>query len=118
VEKLASEPLAFVFTHDAPLGVEPPSWGEVPDLQDQHRATVSRMLLRDAIGATRPNLVLHGRWHRRNSRVIELPGHAVRVEGLESDQEAGLLSRGVLYLWSLDFEDGREIQRRRDQRSR
>jgi len=105
LERLGTGPLDVLVTHDIPFGAEP--YPQMPLPADIYRqAQESRVLLFAAVEATRPSLVLHGHWHRRNSRVIDLPGNPVRVEGLESDQEAGPRSWGVLDFGSLGFEDG------------
>jgi len=105
LERLGTGPLDILVTHDAPFGAEPQPQMPLPeDIYRQAQGT--RVLLAAAIEATRPALVLHGHWHRRNSQAIELPSRLVRVEGLESDQEAGPRSWGVLDLGTLGFGDG------------
>lgn len=107
VEKLGTDRLDVLLTHDAPSGATPESeFGLWP--MDEAQCQVSRHLIRSAVEATRPALVLHGHWHVRHSTTLQLNSAdcAVRVEGLASDQERDGGSWGVLYLPSLNFEDG------------
>jgi hypothetical protein len=107
LEKLGTDRLDVLLTHDAPAGGTPNAeldgW---PKNDAQSR--VSQHLLRIAVEATRPSLVLHGHWHVRHSTTLLLNSaeHTVRVEGLASDQEHDGGSWGVLDLSDLNFEDG------------
>ena len=106
--RLGDGALDVLVTHDVPLGAEPKSdsW-LAEDLRVQ--AAGSRVLLRAAVEATMPKLLLHGHWHLRNSRTLELPVRIVRIEGLESDVQGGPKSWGVLALPSLQFADGQNL---------
>jgi len=107
LEKLGTDRLDVLLCHDAPSGATPNSeldgW---PKNDEQSR--VSQHLLRTAVETTRPSLVLHGHWHVRHSTQIQLNSadRTVEIEGLASDQERNGGSWGVLYLPSLNFEDG------------
>jgi len=106
--RLGDGALDVLVTHDVPLGAEPKSDSLLAeDLRVQ--AAGSRVLLRAAVEATMPKLVLHGHCHLRNSRTLELPARIVHVEGLESDVEGGPKSWGVLGLSPLRFADGRNV---------
>jgi hypothetical protein len=107
VEKLGTDRLDVLLCHDAPAGATPNAWLDGWPKNDE-QSRVSQHRLRSAVEATRPNLVLHGHWHLRHSSMLRLNSaeHAVRVEGLASDQEHDGGSWGVLDLGDLSFEDG------------
>ncbi|MHB8318103.1 MAG: metallophosphoesterase [Acidimicrobiales bacterium] len=108
VERLGTDPLDVFICHDAPLGASPSAQVFVSeDVAQQVRGNQS--LLLSAVERTRPKLVLHGHWHCRNSQAIHLPDRLVRVEGLESDQEAGPASWGILDLKTFEFRDGKGV---------
>jgi hypothetical protein len=110
IRTLGTEPLDILCTHDAPMGSQPPSIFDIPiPVQDQAQADESRKLLLEAVHATQPKLLLHGHWHQRNQRILSFAQCSVRIEGLESDQEAGPKSWGILDLATLDFSDGRKF---------
>lgn len=111
VARLGSEAVDVLFTHDAPDGAEPLVGHWDIDVTSDAQARVSRLLLRQAVDAVRPKLVVHGHWHVRNRRHIEEPtGRMIRVEGLASDQEGDGTAWGVLDLDDLTFVDGRVIE--------
>jgi hypothetical protein len=79
---------------------------------NERQSRQSRLLLRQAVEDTKPVLVVHGHWHRRQSRNVYLVSdsrRAIRVEGLSSDQESDCGAWGVLDLSDLSFRDGRVL---------
>jgi predicted phosphodiesterase len=80
VERLGTDPLDVLVTHDAPAGIDLPSTWRLPP-EDEARGLAQRTLVRRALDATTPRLAVHGHWHRRH--VTELEG--TRVLGLGCD---------------------------------
>jgi predicted phosphodiesterase len=106
VETLGAEPLDVLLTHDAPEGASPESMFQL-DPHDMAQARKSRLLLRAALEATRPRLLIHGHWHVRQTRLLKLySGTVVRVEGLTYDLEGDGSAWAVLDLPNLEFRDG------------
>jgi len=107
VEKLGTDRLDVLLCHDAPAGATPNAeldgW-----TKNDAQSRVSQHLLRIAVEATQPALVLHGHWHVRHSTTLQLHSaeHTAGVEGLASDQERDGGSWGILDLPSLEFRDG------------
>jgi len=107
IDALGGETLDVLLSHEAPEGAAPESMFRM-DLHDSVQSRQSRLLLRSAVEATRPKLVVHGHWHVRQSRVLKRNGGSiVRVEGLTSNLQADGTAWGVLELPSLEFRDGR-----------
>lgn len=115
VETLGHDRLEVLVTHEAPAGV--PLEGASLPPADQARTDEVRTLVADAVKATRPDLVLHGHWHRRHAFELAWPvaggdelrwGHT-RVEGLASNVEHDHRSWGVLDLDPLRFAGGEHV---------
>ena len=111
VDRLGDAPLDVLVTHEAPLGAEPQGTMVIGPA-DQLAAERTRLLLRRAVEATQPALVLHGHWHQRQTVNLKFGAPAsserrgARVEGLASDVEADGRSWGVLDLATLQLRDG------------
>lgn len=117
VEALGEAPLDVLVCHDAPAGFAIASHYSI-DPNDHARSYEVRMRLAEAVAATRPELILHGHWHRRITATLAAPDApaseaagemvwaASRVEGLASDQEGDQRSWGILELPSLGFVPG------------
>ena len=60
-----------------------------PLLNPERRARCDRSIAQvlRAVDATRPNLVVHGHYHRRWTGLLERPWGNVRIEGIASDME-------------------------------
>jgi hypothetical protein len=118
VELLGTEPLDVLLTHDIPTGIHiSSSWRLPPD--DQVRADAVRVLIRNAMEATGPAMLLHGHWHHRhsielpwidrampapdNAELHQLPWRSTMVHGLDCDDTAGSLA--ILESPSLLFTD-------------
>jgi predicted phosphodiesterase len=80
VELLGAEPLDVLVTHDAPAGIDLPSYYSPPPA-DAKRTNEIRQLLRYALDATQPSYVLHGHWHHRHTTQL---GDTI-IEGLDRD---------------------------------
>jgi len=112
VETLGDEALDVLVSHEAPADV--PLTGFRLPAEDQVRTDEVRELVRDAVRATQPKLVLHGHWHRRNSCEVawpveengDLAWRSARVEGLAADVQGDLDAWGVLELEPLAFFGG------------
>lgn len=82
--------------------------------EDEARSDEVRRLVRAATEATRPKLVLHGHWHRRNSYELawpveqdgQLAWRSVQVEGLAADVQGDFQASGLLELDPLRFSGG------------
>ena len=79
LERLGSEPLDVLVTHDVPAGVDLFRAFEVGPATAA-RAQVSRDLLAEAVQRTTPELVLSGHWHRRVTAYVPL------VDGVPEDR--------------------------------
>lgn len=80
VARLGAGPLDVLVTHDAPDGVDLPStWRLPPD--DEARGLAQRTLIRRALDATTPQLIVHGHWHHRHLTEVG----STRVLGLGCD---------------------------------
>src|SRR5207302_2100931 len=94
VERLGGEPLDVLVAHEAPAGV--PLAGFRLPVEDEVRSEEVRQLVRAAVQATRPRLVLHGHWQKRNSHELSWPAElfgrldwsSTQVEGLGADVQA------------------------------
>ena len=85
VERLGSEPLDVLVTHDAPDSANMPSGG-LPLLDEMKSAEV-RYLIEQALHNTNAALVLHGHWHLRYGTSVNWWGEdgverIARVEGI------------------------------------
>ena len=86
VLRLGGAPLDVLVTHDVPFGGEPEPIVSI-SREARSRSMDTRLLLRQAVGLTKPALVVHGHWHlRHTSEIIVHPDHRVVVEGLASDK--------------------------------
>lgn len=64
VDKLGTDPLDVLISHDAPTGAVPTPPFRV-NYVDELKSKTSRDLLRQAVNATRPTLHFCGHWHQR-----------------------------------------------------
>ncbi len=110
VERLGSEPLDVLLTHDAPLGAIE---RHVRPLFPDQACRDNRQLVEAARKATRAKLVIHGHFHHRYSETMSAP--PARVEGLDADSAANMgrpeRAWAVLELPSLAFTGGERITR-------
>lgn len=115
VEALGADRLDVLVTHEAPAGI-PLAHYRLP-VEDQVRTDEVRELVRDAIVATSPALVMHGHWHHRYSHELSWPlerdgqldwGHT-QVEGLAADVQGDGCAWGVLDLATLRFRGGEAV---------
>lgn len=121
LERLGPAPLDVLVTHDAPAGIDP----DIPGLS--HRTPTSqdvRELLRRAVLATGPRILVHGHHHIRHSARLpwvdrdesEHTGKVVwrhcRVDGFDMNEakEKGD-AWGMLLLPELWVQNGREFER-------
>ena len=84
VARLGGEDLDVLACHDAPAWSGYRGTLPMPRLV-QAACDRNRILLGDAITATRPNLVAHGHWHLASNRVHRRPWGDVRLLGLNCD---------------------------------
>ncbi len=105
VERLGTDPLDVLVSHDIPRGVplERISTFRL-NSGDQANADRPREVVRAALEATRPRLVLHGHWHWRHGTDLHWTDadgqtHVTRVEGLGADIDGDVeWASGVLDL--------------------
>lgn len=90
VDALGPEPLDVLITHDVPDGVPMTSSGDW-DPSLMAKSNVVRVLLRDAVEATRPAVCFCGHWHRRRSHELHRStDHGItRVEVLSEEHTTG-----------------------------
>lgn len=86
VERLGDEPLDVLVAHEAPAGADVAKSFRLPPGIEME-AHQSRMLLLDAVKATRPSLVFSGHWHQR--RTLPLRGLDTTVEVLDMEGRPG-----------------------------
>lgn len=105
VERLGTEPLDVLVTHDVPRGVpmhRVSSFRLRPE--DESNCALTRERLRDAVEATQPSLVVHGHWHWRHGTDLDWPGpdgerRRTRVEGFGANVDGDVeWATGVLDL--------------------
>lgn len=115
VERLGTEKLDVLVTHEAPEGVGQPGvdFGSLPVqlLQEESDSRACRRLVEQARRATKPALLLHGHHHMRYRKRMEAGEVATVVEGLGCDMDANGDAWGVLHLPELGFADGWEVVR-------
>jgi hypothetical protein len=85
VDRLGTDPVDVLVTHDAPsavplVGLSP----NPPSAVVERDAAINRAFVDAAIRATCPTLVVHGHWHVSHSTWIETP-HSCTVVGLAAD---------------------------------
>lgn len=125
VELLGSAPLDVLVSHEAPAGI--PLAGFPLPASDQVRTEEVRELIRAAVEATQPRLVLHGHWHRRYTYELTwttakdggFEWRSTVVEGLAADVQRDVRAWGVLELDPLRFIGGETTasHRRREPQS-
>ena len=85
VNRLGTDPVDVLVTHDAPSAVPLTGLSSTPPSAEAERDAVSNRAFVDAaIDTTRPRLVVHGHWHVSHSTFIDTP-HSCRVIGLAGD---------------------------------
>lgn len=82
-DRLGSEPVDVLLTHDVPTGVPVASQFQV-DPVTEREAGVTRHLLKDVVDRLHPKLVFSGHWHQRVSHVLSKKP-PVRAEVLHMD---------------------------------
>ncbi len=124
VARLGDDPLDLLLTHDVPIGIGVRADMPLP-ADDLARARQNRTLVQEAVDATRPELLVHGHWHLRQSlelshdarsRGFGAPEPSVtvaqarpqsrarpRLEGFASDLEGDMRAWGVLDVRSLEL---------------
>lgn len=114
VDRLGSEPLDVLLTHDVPAGVPLKGWRV--DYEKELRANQTREGLRRAVENATPKMVMHGHWHVRHHTdlAVESSGRdgnsptIVAVEGFASDVQGDVRAWGVLDLDDLTFAEVRD----------
>jgi hypothetical protein len=106
VERLGSEPLDVLLTHDAPDGIHVEGI-DIWTAKDDETSTANRRRVEQARQATAPQLLCHGHYHLRHTATMTGPD--TRIEGLAADLQSDGQSWGVLELPSLAFTDGTEF---------
>jgi hypothetical protein len=87
VERLGTEPLDILVTHDHPGGIDLPTGFSLRPT-DQAVSDEQRLLLREAVDQTNPRLVLHGHWHYRHTALLQRDNQPpVLIEGLGCDTD-------------------------------
>lgn len=118
VERLGTDKLDVLCTHEAPEGVRHPAIDMVSLpirlLQEETDGRTCRRLVEQARRNTRPALLLHGHHHLRYRAHMDLNDVATVVDGLGCDMDANGDAWGVLHLPSLGFADGWETDRARN----
>lgn len=100
VSHLVGEYTDVVFCHDAPLIAGMVGKNTFPP-EDIVRATDSRKVLDMVIASCRPELVVHGHWHLRHSRVVG----DCRIEGLADDKSRFTKAACILDLTDLSIRE-------------
>lgn len=105
VERLGDDPLDVLVSHEVPLGVPLERISTFPMKgADRANAERPREVVRDAVEATTPQLVLHGHWHWRHGTDLQWTDsdgqiRVTRVEGLGADVDGDVeWASGVLDL--------------------
>ena len=112
VANLGDAPLDVLLCHDAPEGAPIRKFELQP--RDEMMCSLVRERILQAVKATRPELVVHGHWHRRTSSELTWPtgGHdelswgSTQVEGLAADKQGDHRAWAVLEVDPLQFIDG------------
>lgn len=79
--------LGVLFMHDAPSGVSIPLVRPVADIVLRRDLDHNRRMVRSAVEALRPRLVIHGHFHvRYHADLMTTAGAAVTVHGLAHDE--------------------------------
>ena len=86
VARLGSEPLDVLVTHEVPAGVSVATAFNLPDWLELETYR-SRLLVREAVHATKPSLVFSGHWHQRLTAL--LPNTDTRVHVLNKEFTRG-----------------------------
>jgi Icc-related predicted phosphoesterase len=100
VDRLGSDPLDVLVTHDHPAGFDLPTDFSLRPA-DQAVSDEQRLLLREALDQTNPSLLLHGHWHHRHTTQLRRENApTVLVEGLgcDSDGEDAFLELDLAHL--------------------
>jgi hypothetical protein len=117
VERLGTDKLDVLCTHEAPEGVRHPAIDMVSLpirlLQEEVDSRTCRRLVEQARRNTKPVLLLHGHHHLRYRAHMGLDDVETTVDGLGCDLDANGDAWGVLHLPSLSFADGWEVERAR-----
>lgn len=118
VDRLGAGVLDVLVAHDAPAGVALQGWRVA--YEKELVANQTRVALRRAIEATRPELVVHGHWHVRHHAELEWVDHEatersgnlawvnVDIEGFAADVQGDFRAWGVLDLDTIEFVDVRD----------
>lgn len=112
VANLGEAPLDVLLCHDAPEGA--PIRKFELRARDEMLCSLVRERILQAVKATRPELVVHGHWHRRTSSELgwptdrdgELHWASTQVEGLAADKQGDHRAWAVLEVDPLKFIDG------------
>lgn len=96
VEHLLGDPVDVVLSHDAPRIAGMVGKNSFP-AEDIERAEKSRRVLDKVVDSCRPELVVHGHWHLRHSRIVG----ECRIEGLGDDESRFSQAACVLDVESL-----------------
>lgn len=110
VERLGTDPLDVLISHELPAGPVPATSMRIPST-DEARSRVSRDLLRLAVDATRPALHFCGHWHQRRTFQIEHPHGAVTAVHL-LDMDGSSSNWVVLELKTLLVHEQATVRRR------
>ena len=115
MERLGTDKLDVLCTHEAPEGVCQPDVDmaslPVQFLQEEADSRACRRLVEEARRRTRPALLLHGHHHLRYRQRMGADDVETVVEGLGCDIDANGDAWGVLHLPGLGFADGWEVAR-------
>lgn len=84
VDRLGDERLDILLTHDAPPGAPLRSTLTLPP---DHTAERPRELIDQAVVRTRPEMLIHGHWHQRQSYSIRRAHGRTDVEALGCDED-------------------------------
>lgn len=82
LNRLGTDPLDVLVTHDVPEGIYMTSHINL-SWPTENRARATRHLLREAVHRTQPQLVIAGHWHQRQTK--QIPDTTTTVEVLNCD---------------------------------
>lgn len=117
VEKLGTEKLDILFTHDRPVSASEPCAMSLA-LSDQNKSDYVRSLIDLAIKNTKPEILIHGHHHWRNNEKISwvnkelsdktgnLEWYSTRIEAMGADITSIRDAIAVLNLEDLSLQDG------------